>query len=63
MLSSSVETDQGHLLLNFPHCNCSIPILLMASLGELLVWLAEPVCFVQVSYMWAKAVACFIVTV
>lgn len=51
MLSSSVETDQGHLLLNFPHCNCSIPILLMASLGELLVWLAEPVCFVQVSYM------------
>lgn len=38
MLSSSVETDQGHLLLNFPHRNCSLPILLMASLGELLVW-------------------------
>lgn len=41
MLSSSVETDQGHLLLNFPHCNCSIPILSMASLGELLVWFSR----------------------
>lgn len=33
-----METDQGRLLLTFSYCNCSLPILLVASLGELLVW-------------------------